>query len=179
VNDLADKRNLLSKKHFSVDGTLMQAWASQKSFRPMDEDDDQTSTSGGHNSQADWKGPARSNDTDASRTDPDVRLYHKSSNTAAILSYRSHVLMENRNGLVVSPVVTADGMRACGGLAMLDTVPSSQPKTVGADKAYNTADFVADCRARNIVPHFAQNDTRCGGSAIDARTTRHDGYQVS
>lgn len=181
VMALADKRNLLSKEHFSVDGTLIQAWASQKSFRPKDEDDNQTPTSGGRNVQADWKGQPRSNNTHASRTDPDARLYRKSSNTAAILSYQGHVLMENRNGLVVSAVVThADGVgERAAALAMLGTVPGSQPKTVGADKAYDTADFVADCRARNIVPHVAQNDTRRGGSAIDARTTRHGGYQAS
>lgn len=89
--------------------------------------------------------------------------------------------MENRNGLVVSAVVThADGMgERAAALAMLDTLPGSRPRTVGADKAYDTADFVADCRARKVVPHVAQNDTRRGGSAIDGRTTRHDGYQIS
>lgn len=180
VMRLADKRNLLSKEHFSVDGTLIQAWASQKSFRPKG-DDDQMPTGSGRNAQADWKGQPRSNDTHASRTDPDARLYRKSSNTTAILSYQGHVLMENRNGLVVSAVVThAGGMgERAAALAMLDTVPGSQPKTLGADKAYDTSDFVADCRGRNIVPHVAQNDMRRGGSAIDARTTRHDGYRVS
>jgi len=173
--------NLLSKEHFSVDGTLIQAWASQKSFRPKDVPDDQTPTDSGRNTQACWKGQSRSNDTHASRTDPDARLYRKSSNTAAILCYQGHALMENRNGLVVGTVVThagGVGERAAA-LDMLDTVPGSQPKTLGADKAYDTADFVADCRGRNIVPHVAQNDTRRGGSAIGARTTRHDGYRVS
>lgn len=181
VMRLADKRKLLSKEHFSVDGTLIQAWASQKSFCPKEERDKQTPNDGGRNAQADWKGQPRSNDTHASRTDPDARLYRKSGNTAAILSYQGHVLMENRNGLVVSAIVThADGMgERTAALTMLDTVPGSQPKTVGADKAYDTADFVADCRARNIVPHVAQNDLRRGGSAIDARTTRHSGYQAS
>lgn len=181
VMALADKRKLLSKKHFSVDGTLIQAWASQKSFRPKDGADDQTPGDGGRNAQADWKGKSRSNDTHASRTDPDARLYRKSSNTAAILCYQGHVLMENRHGLVVSAVVTHDdglGERAAA-LSMLDTVPGSQPKSVGADKAYDTADFVADCRDRKVVPHVAQNGTRRGGSAIDARTTRHDGYTLS
>lgn len=181
VMALADKRNLLSKEHFSVDGTLIQAWASQKSFRPKDGADDQTPTDSGRNVQTDWKGQPRSNDTHASQTDPDARLYRKSSNTAAILSYQGHVLMGNRNGLVVSAVVThADGMgERAAALVMLDTVPGSQPKTIGADKAYDTAGFVTACRNRNIVPHVAQNDTRRGGSAIDARTTRHDGYQLS
>ena len=181
VMTLADKRNLLSKEHFSVDGTLIQAWASQKRFRPKDETDDPTHGGSGRNAQADWKGKPQSLDTHASQTDPDARLYRKSSNTAAILCYQGHVLMENRSGLVVSAVVThADGMgERAAALAMLDTVPGSQPRTLGADKAYDTAGFVADCRKRKVVPHVAQNDTRRGGSAIDARTTRHEGYPLS
>lgn len=177
---LADKRNLLSKEHFSVDGTLIQAWAGQKSFRPKDGSDDQT-PSGGRNALADWKGQPRSNDTHESQTDPDARLYRKSHNTAAILCYQGHVLMENQSGLVVSAVVThADGTgERTAALAMLDTVPGSQPKTVGADKAYDTADFVAGCRERNVIPHVAQNSARRGGSAIDNRTTRHEGYRLS
>src|SRR5487761_2595609 len=167
VMTLADKAGLLSKEHFSVDGTLIQAWAGQKSFRPKDGSDDQTPNGGGRNAQADWKGKPRSNDTHASTTDADARLFRKSNNTASILCYQGHVLMENRTGLVV------------GALAMLDTVPGSQPKTIGADKAYDTADFVADCRARNVTPHVARNTVRRGGSAIDARTTRHVGYELS
>ena len=181
VMTLADKRHLLSKEHFSVDGTLIQAWASRKSFRPKDGSNDQTPADGGRNAQADWKGQPRSNDTHESQTDPDARLYRKSSHTAAILCYQGHVLMENRAGLVVSAVVThADGTgERAAGLAMLDTVPGRPSKTVGADKAYDTADFVANCRERNVIPHVAQNDARRGGSAIDGRTTRHDGYQLS
>ena len=102
---LADSRGLLSKEHFSVDGTLIQAWASQKSFRPKDGSDDQRPGGGGRNAQADWKGQPRTNDTHASTTDPDARTYRKSHNTASILCYQGHVLMENRNGLVVSAVV--------------------------------------------------------------------------
>lgn len=102
---LADKRNLLSKEHFSVDGTLIQAWASHKSFRPKDGPNDQTPGDFGRNAQADWKGKPRSNDTHASQTDADARLYRKSQQTAAILCYQGHVLMENRRGLVVSAVV--------------------------------------------------------------------------
>jgi len=181
VMTLADKRNLLSKEHFSVDGTLIQAWASQKSFRPKDGSNDQTPSGGGRNAQADWKGKLRCNDSHESQTDPDARLYRKSNNTASILCYQGHVLMENRTGLVISAVVThADGTgERTAALAMLDTVPGSQPKTVGADKAYDTADFVAGCRERKVVPHVAQNDARRGGSAIDARTTRHHGYRLS
>lgn len=177
---LADKRGLLSKEHFSVDGTLIQAWASQKSFKPKDGSGDRTGGPG-RNAQTDWKGKPRANDTHASVTDPDARLYRKSHNTAAILCYQGHVLMENRNGLVISALTTpADGTgERTAALAMLDEIPGSRPKTVGADKAYDTADFIKACRDRNIVPHVAQNTARPGGSAIDARTTRHAGYRLS
>jgi transposase len=180
VMALADEKGLLSKEHFSVDGTLIQAWASQKSFRPKDGSDDQTPSGGGRNAQADWKGRPRSNDTHESTTDPDARLYRKSNSTASILCYQGHALMENRHGLVVGAVVThADGTgERAAALSMLDTVPGTHA-TVGADKAYDTADFVAACRSRNVTPHVAQNDGRRGGSAIDGRTTRHVGYRLS
>lgn len=177
----ADAEGLLSKEHFSVDGTLIQAWASQKSFRPKDGGKDQTPSGPGRNAQADWKGRSRANDTHQSTTDPDARLFRKSNNTAAILCYQGHALMENRSGLIVSAVVThADGTgERAAALAMLDAIPGRQPRTVGADKAYDTADFVTACRDRKVTPHVACNDTRRGGSAIDARTTRHAGYDVS
>lgn len=180
VMALADKRNLLSKEHFSVDGTLIQAWASHKSFRPKDGSDDQTRGGGGRNAQASWAGRPRSNDTHASQTDPDARLYRKSHHTASILCYQGHVLMENRSGLVVSALVThADGTgERVAALAMLGAVPGKSPKTVGADKAYDSADFVAGCRQRNVIPHVAQNNSR-RSSAIDGRTTRHIGYPLS
>jgi len=179
---VAGARGLLSTENFSVDGTLIQAWASQKSFRPKDGSDDQRPGGGGRNAQADWKGRPRSNDTHASTTDPDARLYRKSHNTASILCYQGHALMENRNGLVISAVVThADGMgERHAALAMLDAVPScSRRRSVGADKAYDTRDFIAGCRERNVTPHVACNDTRRGGTAIDARTTRHASYRLS
>ena len=178
---VADAKGLLSKEHFSVDGTLIQAWASHKSFRPKDGSNDQTPSGPGRNAQADWKGKPRTNDTHESTTDPDARLFRKSNNTASILCYQGHVLMENRTGLVVGAVVThADGTgERAAALAMLDTVPGKKPKSIGADKAYDTRDFVADCRERNVTPHVARNDTRRGGSAIDARTTRHIGYELS
>ena len=182
VMRLADTRGLLSKEHFSVDGTLIQAWASQKSFRPKDGSDDQRPSGGGRNAQADWKGRPRSNDTHASTTDPDARLYRKSHNTASILCYQGHALMENRSGLVVSAVVThADSVgERRAALAMLDALPSvSHRRSIGADKAYDTRDFIAACRARHVVPHVACHDSRRGGSAIDARTTRHAGYRMS
>lgn len=187
VMTLADKRHLLSREHFSVDSTLIQAWASHKSFVRKDgisdraHDDANSGGPSGRNTQADWKGKPRSNDTHASTTDPDARLFRKSHYSAAILSYQGHVLMENRSGLVVGAVVThADGLgERAAALAMLDRVPGKHSKTVAADKAYDTRDFIAACRQRRITPHVASNDTRIGGSAIDGRTTRHSGYAVS
>lgn len=183
VMRLADQRRLLSKEHFSVDGTLIQAWASHKSFLPKDGGSDEASGagSGGRNTQANWKGKPRSNDTHASTTDPDARLFRKSHNTAAVMSYQGHVLMENRCGLVVGALVThADGLgERAAALAMLDTLPGRHAKTVAADKAYDTREFVAACRERGVTPHVASNDTRRGGSAIDGRTRRHPGYAIS
>jgi transposase len=182
VMTLADKRGLLSKEHFSVDGTLIQAWASHKSFVPKDgSDDDVNGGGGGRNAQANWKGKPRSNDTHASTTDPDARLFRKSHNTAAVMAFQGHVLMENRSGLVVGAVVThADGLgERAAALAMLDTLPGAHPKTIAADKAYDTRDFIDACRQRRVTPHVASNDTRIGGSAIDGRTTRHPGYAIS
>ena len=181
VMRLANVRGLLSTEHFSVDGTLIQAWASQKSIRPKDGSDDQRPGGGGRNAQADWKGQARSNDTHASTTDPDARTYRKSHNTASILCYQGHVLMENRHGLVLSAVVThADGFgERAAALAMLDAVPDTGRRSIGADKAYDTTDFVAACRERKVTPHIAANVTRRGGSAIDGRTTRHPSYRLS
>jgi transposase len=181
VMALAETQGLLSKEHFSVDGTLIQAWASHKSFRPRDGGDDQTPSGPGRNAQADWKGKPRSNATHESTTDPDARLFRKSHNTASILCYQGHVLMENRSGLVVGARVThadGNGERAAA-LAMLDSAPGRSTKTLGADKAYDTREFVAACRERNITPHVASNNSRRGGSAIDSRTTRHVGYALS
>lgn len=182
VMGVADAKGLLSKEHFSVDGTLIQAWASHKSFRPKDGGDDQSPPTPGRNVDANWKGKPRTNDTHESTTDPDARLFKKSANTGAILCYQGHVLMENRSGLVVGAVVThADGKgERAAALAMLDTLPGKGPKTVGADKAYDIKDFVAACRERKVTPHIAIHDSRSyGGSTIDARTTRHAGYALS
>jgi len=182
VMRLADKQGLLSKEHFSVDGTLIQAWASHKSFVPKeDADAGKPPQGGGRNAQADWRGKPRSNATHASSTDPDARLYKKSDNTPAVLGYLGHILIENRSGLVVGAVAShADGMaERANALRLLEHTPGRHPKTVGADKAYDTRDFVADCRARNITPHVARHVRRSGGSAIDGRTTRHGGYELS
>ena len=176
----ADRQGLLSKEHFSVDGTLIQAWASHKSFVPKDGLDEPPQGSG-RNRQANWKGKRRSNDTHASTTDPDARLYKKSDKMPAILCYQGHVLMENRSGLVVGAVVShADGMgERVSALRLLDATPGKHAKTVGADKAYDTRDFVADCRTSEITPHVARNEARQGGGAIDGRTARHRGYAIS
>ncbi len=180
VMALADKKGLLSKEHFSVDGTLVQAWASHKSFRPKGGDQDGPGTPG-RNVDSDWKGQPRSNETHASTTDPDSRLFRKSKNVAAILCYQGHALMENRSGLVVGAVVThADGYgerQAAGQMA--STLPGRARKTLGADKNYDTAGFVEACRRINVTPHVAMNQERAGGSAIDGRTGRHEGYKVS
>lgn len=180
VMQLAERRKLLSKEHFSVDGTLIQAWASHKSFVPKD-GDEPGAGSGGRNEDKDWKGKRRSNTTHASTTDPDARLFRKSKSQAAILAYQGHVLMENRSGLVVSAVVThADGFgERAAALAMLDTLPGKGPKSVGADKGYDMRDFIAGCRERGVAPHVASNVMHQGGSAIDGRTTRHVSYRTS
>ena len=183
VMTLADERKLLSREHFSVDGTLIQAWASHKSFVPKDGGSGGPDTGGsaGRNALADWKGKPRSNDTHASTTDGDARLFRKSKNTAAVLAFQGHVLMEHRSGLVVGAVVThADGMgERAAALAMLDALSGTPVKTLAADKAYDTRDFIDACRQRGVTPHVARNDTRPGGSAIDGRTTRHPGYALS
>ena len=186
VMQLADRRHLLSREHFSVDGTLIQAWASHKSFVKRNGSDDDANTggpsaSGGRNAEADWKGKPRSNETHASTTDPDARLFRKSANTGAMLCYQGHVLMENRSGLVVGAVVThADGYgERAAALAMIDTLPGRHAKTIAADKGYDTRDFIASCRERGVTPHVASHATRWGGSAIDGRTTRHQGYATS
>jgi transposase len=163
----------LSDEHFTVDGTLIEAWASHKSFQRKDDDQD--------GDGRDFRGQTRTNDTHASKTDPDARLYRKSKGTEARLAYLGHVLMENRHGLVVQAVAT----RATGtaereaALQLLAAQGVGPGCTLGADKNYDTHAFVAATRARGITPHVSQNVKRAGGSAIDARTTRHEGYGQS
>jgi len=180
VVELARQQGLLSEEHFSVDGTLIQAWASQKSCRPKDRDDDDQD--GGHrNAEANFHGEKRSNETHESTTDTDARNYRKSNNAEAKLAYLGHSLMENRNGLVVDArlsLATGRGERETA-IEMLGALPGKQRKTVAADKNYDTKGFVAACRERKITAHVAQNTRRRGGSAIDGRTTRHKGYEIS
>lgn len=176
---LADTRGLMSDEHFSVDGTLLQAWASHKSFRPKDAGPPDSPSGGPRNAQPDFKGQRRRNDTHASTSDPDSRLYRKG-NTGAQLSYQAHVLMEHRSGLVRAACVTpasGHGERDAA-LAMLGSLGGRRRRTLAADKGYDTADFVASCRAAGVTPHVAQNTTH-RRSAIDGRTTRHAGYAIS
>ena len=177
-------KRLLSSDHFSVDGTLIEAWASMKSFKPKDEGTDGPPAdppSSGRNGEVDFHGETRSNATHASTTDPDARLYRKGRGREAKLSYLGHVLMENRNGLVVEACVTrADGhAERHAALVMIERHADRPSKiTVGADKAYDTQDFVNEARAMNATPHVAQNDNG-RRSAIDGRVTRHAGYAIS
>ncbi|MBU1226287.1 MAG: IS5 family transposase [Actinobacteria bacterium] len=176
----AKLRRYISSDHFSVDGTLLEAWASHKSFKPKDGSGDDPGPKG-RNVEKDWKGKPRSNETHASTTDPDARLFRKSNNTAAQLCYSGHVLMENRNALIIdAELTTATGYAERDtAVEMLARLPASKRRrTVGADKGYDTAGFVADARSLGFTPHVAQNTTN-RRSAIDARTTRHAGHRVS
>jgi transposase len=170
---------LLSDEHFSVDGTLIEAWASQKSFRPKD-------GSGDADGGANFHGQKRKNDTHASTTDPDSRLYRKAAGREARLSYLGHAVMENRHGLAVAGMVThATGTAERSASERMLKAKARQAGrriTAGEDKAYDTADHVAKLRALNVTPHVTQYNTaspRGRRSAIDARTTRHHGYGMS
>ncbi len=176
VLEEARRRRLLSEDHFTVDGTLLEAWASLKSFRPKDEGDG-TPAAGERNPSVDFHGEQRSNDTHQSTTDPEARLARKGRGKEARLCFTGHVLMENRNGLVVDVALTqATGTAERDtALDMLEEVPGSHRVTVGADKGYDTKDFVTRCRSMKITPHVARRQT----SKVDGRTTRHAGYQVS
>jgi transposase len=173
----ADSKRLLSDDHFTVDGTLLEAWASQKSFRPRDED---PPPSGGANPSVDFHGERRTNDTHRSTTDPEARLYKKARGREARLGYLGHVLMEHRSGLIVQAVVTpADGYgERDAALVMIDKLPRRHRVTVAADKGYDIRDFVGDLRQRMVTPHIAQH-TNGRRSAVDGRTTRHPGYALS
>ena len=163
----------LSDEHFTVDGTLIEAWASQKSFQRQD---------GGPEDGENFRGDKRSNQTHESKTDPDAKLYRKSAGSEARLSYLGHTLVENRSGLIVGTYLTeADGYaeRDAALLMAYEKRQHSRKRfTLGADKAYDTQDFVKALREMNITPHVAQN-TRNRKSAIDGRTTRHVSYQIS
>ena len=178
----ADTARLLSDEHFTVDGTLLEAWASHKSFQRKDAPPPSDTPSGGSNPTVDFTGERRRNETHQSTTDPDARLYKKASGREARLGYLGHLLMENRNGLLVDAVVTpatGTGERDAA-LVMVSRRPGDHRITVGADKAYDTRAHVADLRALGATPHVAQfTPGPRRRSAIDERTTRHPGYAIS
>jgi transposase len=181
---LPQVKKLLSSEHFSVDGTLIDAWASMKSFRSKDGSGEPPSP--GRNGERNFHNEKRSNDTHASTTDPDARLYRKADGRESRLCFMGHVLMENRNGLAVDAVLT----RATGtaereaALALLDRRPADRRITLGADKAYDVTPFVEDLRIRQVTPHIAVDGrvSKFGvvrKTAVDGRTTRHPGYRAS
>ena len=174
-------KKLLSSDHFSVDGTLIEAWASMKSVKPKDGSGEPPTQGGGRNAEADFHGHKRSNDTHASTTDPDARLYRKGKGKETKLCFIGHGLMENRHGLLVDACLTqADGhAERVAALHMIEP-RADRPTaiTLGADKAYDAEDFVNELRSMNVTPHVAQN-TSGRSSAVDGRTTRHGGYAVS
>ena len=181
VLHLPQVRKLLSSEHFSVDGTLIEAWASMKSFVPRD-DSDPPSGQGrgrGRNAERNFHGEKRRNDTHFSTTDPDARLFRKGAGKEAKLCHMGHLMMENRNGLIVDARLTEANGTAERTTALDMIEDNASPgSTVGGDKNYDTADFVAGCRKRGCTPHVSQNNAN-RRSAIDARTTRHLGYQIS
>jgi transposase len=175
----AKAQNLMSDEHFTVDGTLIEAWASMKSVKPKDGSEPPRSGEG-RNPSVDFTGQKRRNDTHASTTDPEARLYRKGDGQQTKLCYMGHVLMENRHGLVVDgrlTQATGDAEREAA-REMAGNIPGHGRATLGGDKAYDTARFVEDLRALNVTPHVAQNTTG-RRSAIDGRTTRHPGYARS
>jgi transposase len=169
-------QGLMSDEHFTVDGTLIEAWASQKSFKRKD--------GGTDGDGSNFRGQERKNDTHASTSDPDARMYRKSRGAEARLAYLGHLLIENRHGLIADAMATqADGRaERDAGLLMLHAQWKRAPwrrRTVGADKLYDVREFVDVTRELGTTPHIAQNLARSGGSAVDARTTRHPGYAMS
>ncbi len=176
----AREADLLSDEHFSVDGTLIEAWASQKSFQRKDRGEGPPADDPG-NPTVNFHGEKRSNDTHESTTDADARLARKSGGHEAKLAYCGNVLIENRNGLVVDTELLQCNGTAERDAAMLmaERLDGANRVTLGADKGYDTKEFVKEMRGINVTPQVAQNSNRSGGSAIDERTTRHVGYQVS
>jgi transposase len=178
VLNLPQVRQLLSSEHFSVDGTLIEAWASIKSFVPKDSSGPPPSNVG-RNAERNFHGEKRSNSTHSSTTDPDARLFRKGPGKEAKLCHMGHLMMENRNALIVDARLTkANGTaERATALDMIDD--NARPgSTVGGDKNYDTSGFVAGCRERGCTPHVSQNNTN-RRSAIDARTTRHPGHRIS
>lgn len=183
VLEQARSRDLLSDEHFTVDGTLLEAWAGQKSFRRKEDGQPPpapTSAERGSNPTVNFHREKRSNDTHRSTTDPDAMQARKSRGSAAVLAYRGHLLTENRNGLVIAALTTQAGGSAEreAALLMAEGIPGNGRVTLGADKGYDVHNFVGELRHMNVTPHVAQNNTS-RRSAIDRRTTHHDGYRMS
>jgi transposase len=179
VVEQAQAKGLTSDEHFTVDGTLLEAWASAKSFQPKDGKQSPPDDPG--NPTVNFRGEQRSNETHASKSDSENLLARKSGGKESKLSYSGNLLVENRNGLIVdAEVFQANGTaERDAALVMLEQIPGTKPVTVGGDKGFDTFGFVAECRNLRVVPHVAQNHARPGGSAIDGRTTRHPGYIIS
>jgi len=180
VVEQARAKGLTSDEHFTVDGTLLEAWASTKSFQPKNEKPSCLPDDPG-NPTVNFRGERRSNETHASKTDPEALLARKSQGKESRLSYSGNLLVENRNGLIVdAEVFQANGTaERDAALVMLEQVPGTKAVTVGGDKGFDTRDFVKECRHMGVTPHVAQNHARPGGSAIDGHTTRHPGYAIS
>ena len=176
----AQEKGWTSEEHFTVDGTLLEAWASMKSFQPRNKKSSPPPDDPG-NPTVNFHGEKRSNQTHESTSDPDAQLARKGLGKEAKLSYSGNLLMENRNGLIVeSRVWEATGTaERYAALDMLQNVPGDRQVTVGGDKGFDTAEFVQECRNLHVTPHLAQNLERRGGSAIDGRTIWHAGYRIS
>jgi transposase len=179
VVELARDRGLASDEHFTVDGTLLEAWASVKSYQRKEGKHIPPEDPG--NPTVNFHGEKRSNQTHESKTDPEARLARKGDGKEAKLSYSGNLLVENRHGLIIDAMAWEANGKAerDAALLMLEQIPGDNPVTVGGDKGFDTRDFVAECRRMHVTPHVAQNDGRRGGSAIDQRTTRHESYRVS
>jgi transposase len=181
VVEMARAKGFVSDEHFSVDGTLLEAWASDKSFQPKDGGGQAPPPDDPGNPTVNFRGQRRSNETHASTTDPEAKLARKGEGKESKLSYSGNLLVENRNGLIVNATAWEANGRAerDAALVMLEQVPGNGRITAGGDKGFDTRDFVAECRHMTVTPHVAQNHGRNGGSAIDARTARHESYRVS
>jgi transposase len=181
VVEQAREKGFTSDEHFTVDGTLLEAWAGAKSFQRKDGKNPPSTDDDPSNPTVNFHGERRSNRTHESKTDPEAKLARKSEGKEAKLSYSGTLLVENRNGLIVNAMVWEANGRAerDTALVMLEQIPGQRRLTVGGDKGFDTADFVAECRHMQVTPHVAQNHKRSGGSAIDERTTRHEGYGIS
>jgi len=181
VVEQAVAQQFTSDEHFTVDGTLLEAWAGTKSYQRKDGKNPPSSDDDPGNPTVNFHGEQRSNRTHASKTDPEAKMARKGEGKEAKLSYSGNLLVENRNGLIVNARAweangTAERDTA---LLMLEQIPGKRRVTVGGDKGFDTADFIAECRHMQVTPHVAQNDGRRGGSALDLRTTRHPSYCIS